>query len=162
LASLVERTPYRAPSEASPTLVWAIHHHQILGDNSFALNIPPFLGLHLVFNMALLRPYFPPLLDTLEIVEQLKPTELNHDCMQHESNDHIVNTQIKGTRQQRILLYRVVKVGVTPAPMQVAHTGPISTNISSSDGVTQRNGDHFFLRGRIDPNGIWWPPTYSN
>jgi hypothetical protein len=52
------------------------------GDNSFELNIPPFLGLHLVFNVDLLRPYFPPLLDTSKIVEQLKPIDLNHDCIQ--------------------------------------------------------------------------------
>jgi hypothetical protein len=36
----------------------------VVGDNSFDLNIPRFLGLHLVFNVDLLRPYFPPLLDT--------------------------------------------------------------------------------------------------
>jgi hypothetical protein len=35
-----------------------------VGDNDFELNIPPFLGLHPVFNVDLLRPYFPPLLDT--------------------------------------------------------------------------------------------------
>ena len=45
-----------------------------VGDNSFELNIPPFLGLHPVFNVDLLRPYFPPLLDTLEVAEQLTPT----------------------------------------------------------------------------------------
>jgi hypothetical protein len=48
-----------------------------MGDNSFELNIPPFLGLHPVFNMDLLRPYFPPLLDTSEVAEQLTPTEIN-------------------------------------------------------------------------------------
>jgi hypothetical protein len=47
---------------------------KVVGDNSFELNIPPFLGLHPVFNVALLRPYFPSLLDTLEIVEKLTPT----------------------------------------------------------------------------------------
>jgi hypothetical protein len=52
---------------------------KVVGDNSFELNIPPFLGLHPVFNVALLRPYFPPLLDTSEIAEQLTPTELNPD-----------------------------------------------------------------------------------
>jgi hypothetical protein len=26
---------------------------------------------------------------------------------------------------------------------------------------TQCNGYHFFLRGRIDPGGYWWPPTCS-
>jgi hypothetical protein len=31
----------------------------------------------------------------------------------------------------------------------------------SSLGI-QRNGDHFFLRGRNDPGGYWWPPTCSN
>jgi hypothetical protein len=82
-----------------------------VGDNAFALNIPPFLSLHPVFNVALLQPYFPPLLDTLEIAEQLKPIEINPDYMQRESSEHIVDTHIKGTRQQRIQLYRVVKVG---------------------------------------------------
>jgi hypothetical protein len=88
-----------------------------MGDNSFELNIPHFLGLHLVFNVDLLRPYFPPLLDTSDVVEQLTPTELNPDCIQQESNDQIVVTQIKGTRQQRIQLYRVVKAG------QLLHQG---------------------------------------
>jgi hypothetical protein len=78
---------------------------KVVGDNSFDLNIPPFLGLHPVFNMDLLRPYFPPLLDTSDVAEQLTPTELNPNCIQQESNDHIVVTQIKGTRQQRIPLY---------------------------------------------------------
>jgi hypothetical protein len=53
-----------------------------MGDNYFELNIPPFLGLHPVFNVDLLRPYFPPLLDTSEVVEQLTPIELNPDCIQ--------------------------------------------------------------------------------
>jgi hypothetical protein len=90
---------------------------KVVGDNDFELNIPPFLGLHLFFNVALLRPYFPPLLDTSEIEEKLTPTELNPDCMQQESSDQIVDTQIKGTRQQRIHLYRVVKAG------QLLHQG---------------------------------------
>jgi hypothetical protein len=46
------------------------------------LNIPPFLGLHPMFNMDLLRPYFPPLLDTSNVAEQLTPTELNPDYIQ--------------------------------------------------------------------------------
>jgi hypothetical protein len=82
---------------------------KVVGDNAFELNIPPFLGLHPVFNMALLWPYFLSLLETSEIAEQLTPTELNLDCMQQTSNDQIVDTQIKGTQQQRIHIYRVVK-----------------------------------------------------
>jgi hypothetical protein len=77
-----------------------MHHHQICGDNSFELNIPTFFGLHPVLNVALLRPYFPPLLDTSEIAENLKPTEINPDYMQQKSNNHIVDTQIKGTRNK--------------------------------------------------------------
>jgi hypothetical protein len=78
---------------------------KVVGDNAFELNIPPFLGLHPVFNMDLLRPYFPPLLDTLEIAEQLTPIEINPDCIQQASNDHIVEKLFKGTHQQRIQLY---------------------------------------------------------
>jgi hypothetical protein len=40
-----------------------------MGDNSFELNIPPFLGLNPVFNVDLLRLYFPPLLDTSKVAE---------------------------------------------------------------------------------------------
>jgi hypothetical protein len=61
-----------------------------IGNNSFELNIPPFLGLHPMFNVDLLRPYFPPLLDTSEVAEKLTPIELNLDCLQQTSNDHIV------------------------------------------------------------------------
>jgi hypothetical protein len=97
LVALAERMPYKTQSKASPTLLWAVHYHQGHGDNSFELNIPPFLGLHPVFNMDLLRSYFPPLLDTSDVAEQLTPIELNPDCIQKASSDHIVDTQIKGT-----------------------------------------------------------------
>lgn len=40
---------------------------KVVGDNEFELNIPPFLGLHPVFNVYQLQPYFPPLLDTFSI-----------------------------------------------------------------------------------------------
>jgi hypothetical protein len=40
-----------------------------MGDNYFELNIPPFLGLHPMFNVDILHPYFPPLLDTSEVAE---------------------------------------------------------------------------------------------
>jgi hypothetical protein len=65
--------------------------------------------MHRVFNVDLLRPYFPPLLDTSEIVEQLTPTELNPDCMEQTFIDHIVDTQVKVTCQQWIQLYWVIK-----------------------------------------------------
>jgi hypothetical protein len=90
---------------------------KVFGDKSFEINIPPFLGLHPVFNVDLLRSYFPPLLETSEIVEQLTPTDINPDCIQHESNDYIVDKMVKGTHKQRIHLYCVVKAG------QLLHQG---------------------------------------
>jgi hypothetical protein len=82
-----------------------------MGDKDFELNLTPLLGLHPIFNVNILRPYFPPLLDTSDITKQLTPTELKHDGIEQESTDHIVETQFKGTCQQRIQLYRVVKAG---------------------------------------------------
>ena len=43
---------------------------------------------------------------------------------------------------------------------RTTHQGPSLAEASSSQGGTQRNGDHCFLRGRNDPGGCWWPPTY--
>jgi hypothetical protein len=63
-----------------------------VGENSFELSIPPFLGLHPVFNVDRLRPYFPPLLDTSDMAEQLTPTELNPDCMEQARTDQIMDT----------------------------------------------------------------------
>ena len=63
-----------------------------MGDNAFELSIPPFLGLHLVFNVDLLLPYFPPLLDTSEVVEQLTPIELNLECLEQAKMDQIMDT----------------------------------------------------------------------
>jgi hypothetical protein len=88
-----------------------------MGDNAFELNIPPFLGLHPMFNVDILFPYFPPLLDTSDLVEQLTTTYINPNYIQQESNDHIVDTHIKGNRHQRIQLYRVIKAG------QLLHQG---------------------------------------
>ena len=70
-----------------------------------------------MFNVDRLRPYFPPLLDTSDMEEQLTPTELNLDCMEQARTDQIMDTQIKHTRKQRIPLYRVVKAG------QLLHQG---------------------------------------
>ena len=89
-----------------------------MGDNSFELNIPPFLGPHPVFNVECLWPYFPPLLDTYVVAEQLTPTKLNLDYMEQAiTNQIIMDTHIKKTCQQKIQLYRVVKVG------QLLHQG---------------------------------------
>ena len=72
---------------------------KVVGDNAFELSIPAFLGLHPVFNVHHLRPYFPPLPDTSDIVELLTPTELNPDFMEQATTDQILDTQFKHTRQ---------------------------------------------------------------
>jgi hypothetical protein len=64
---------------------------KVVGDNAFELNIPPFLGMHPMFNVDLLRPYFPPLLDTSEIAEQLTAIELHLDYIKQASSDRIVD-----------------------------------------------------------------------
>ena len=61
-------------------------------DNAFELSIPPFLGLHPVFNVDLLWPYFQPLLDTSDVAEQLTPIELNPNCMEQATTDWIMDT----------------------------------------------------------------------
>ena len=68
-----------------------------MGDNAFELSSPPFHGLHPVFNVDLLFPYFLQLLDTSEVAEQLTPTKLNPDCMEQTTIDRIMDTQVKGT-----------------------------------------------------------------
>jgi hypothetical protein len=69
LVALAKRMPYRTPSEALTTFYGSYTITKVMEDNSFELNIPPFLSLHPVFNVDLLRPYFPPLLDTSEVAE---------------------------------------------------------------------------------------------
>lgn len=63
---------------------------KVVDDNSFELSIPPFLGLQPLFNVDCLRPYFPPLLDTYDIIEQLTPTDLNPDCIEQAKTDQIM------------------------------------------------------------------------
>jgi hypothetical protein len=70
-----------------------------------------------MFNVDLLQPYFPPLLETSDITEQLTPKEFKPEYMEQESTNQIVDTQVKGTCQQKFQLYRVVKVG------QLLHQG---------------------------------------
>jgi hypothetical protein len=48
---------------------------------------PPFLGMHPMFNVDRLQPYFPPFLDTSDIEEQLTPTKLNPECMEQATTD---------------------------------------------------------------------------
>jgi hypothetical protein len=57
------------------------------------------IGRSVHFIVDLLQPYFPPLLDTSKITEQLKPTNLHPNFMEQTSTKQIVDTHVKGTRQ---------------------------------------------------------------
>jgi hypothetical protein len=70
-----------------------------VGENYFEVSILPFLCLHLIFNVELLRPYFPPLFDTLDATKQLAPIELNPDYIEQETVDQIMDTKTKETYQ---------------------------------------------------------------
>jgi hypothetical protein len=50
-------------------------------------------------------------LDTSDVVEHLAPTELNHGYIEQPTVDQIMDTKMKGTSQQNIQLYWVVKAG---------------------------------------------------
>ena len=69
-----------------------------VGSNAFKLSILTFIGLHPVFNVDCLRPYFPPLLETSDIAKQITPIELNPDCMEYATTDCIMDMKIKTTR----------------------------------------------------------------
>jgi hypothetical protein len=100
-----------------------------------------------VFNVDLLRPYFPPLLDTSKIAKQLTPTYLNPYYMEQASTDHIVDTQVKGNEPTKDPDLSGCQGRENPTPRKVAHVGPNLAEVSSPDGGTQCNGYHFFLRG---------------
>jgi hypothetical protein len=74
------------------------------------------------------------------------PIEINLDCMEHATIDHIMDIEVKGTHQQRIQLYPVVKVGQVLHQGKWLTKGASSKEVSPSDGDTQRNRDDFLLR----------------
>ena len=82
-----------------------------VGENAFELNFPPFLGVHPVFNVELLKPYFPPLLDIADVEEEISHTELNPEAVSLLQSDQIVEAVVKNLRNQSIYLYCVEKVG---------------------------------------------------
>jgi hypothetical protein len=51
---ICKKAPHRTPQEAKPLLYGPYTITKVVGENDFELSIPPFLGLHLVFNVELL------------------------------------------------------------------------------------------------------------
>ena len=129
-----------------------------MGDNAFELSIPPFLGLHPVFNVDLLYPYFPPLLDTSEISEKLIPIKLNPDCMEHAT---IYCIMAREPTNRGLNSIRWSKQG----NYSTRENGSPRVKFNKSSPIwwgNQQNGYHCFLRGgRSDLGGYRLPPTYS-
>jgi hypothetical protein len=77
--------------------------------SDFELSIPPLLVFHFVFNVELLRPYFPPPLKNLDIVKHLAAKKPNIDCIEYNTIDYIMDRKRHGTLQENIQLYQVIK-----------------------------------------------------
>ncbi len=70
-----------------------------MGDNYFELSIPLILDMHPMINVDCLQPYFPPLLGTSDIAEQLTPIKFNPDYMEQATTDQVMDKRIKNTPQ---------------------------------------------------------------
>ena len=69
------------------------------------------MGIHPVFNVELLKPYFPPLLDIADVAEKISHIELNPKAVNPLQSDQIVEVVMKNLRNQKIYLYNVVTAG---------------------------------------------------
>ena len=69
-----------------------------VGGNAFELNLPPFLGVLPVFNVELLKPYFPPLLDIVDVPKEIIHIELNLEVVNPLQSDQIVEVSMKNLR----------------------------------------------------------------
>ena len=84
-----------------------------IGENSFQLDIPAWLGLHPIFNVDLLRPYPAPLLEQndLQIAE---PEDIHPDVQEPVLCDTIVGRCMRHTRTNSIPLFQVAKAEQFP------------------------------------------------
>jgi hypothetical protein len=57
----------------------------------------------------LLHPFFPPLLDTSEVDENLAPKKIHLEYLDQATVDQIMDKHMKVTHQQNIQLCRVIK-----------------------------------------------------
>lgn len=109
------------------------------------------MGLHPVFNVELLRPYFAPLLDISQATEHIQVTDLSTTIPAQ--CDHITEAILKTLRNQNIPLYRVVRAGQHPHQgkwltkeqteaqfphllQQISAMGPIASQEGRNDQVS--------------------------
>ena len=74
MATSSERAPPRTVLKAHPIRYGPYTIKKQVGENAFELDLPQFLGIHPIFNVELLRPYFPPLLDISQAAKHIHAT----------------------------------------------------------------------------------------
>ena len=146
MVALAERTPYKTPSEASPTLLWVVHYHQGRGGQCFWAQHSSLPWPAPSVQRGSPSPLFPTIIghlrsrrttDTNRAQSWIHTTGIQwSDCGQIYQGHSTTKDPSLLSHQSR----------VAPALRQVAHPGPNSAEISSSNGGPQRNGDHCFLR----------------
>lgn len=75
MEAFVERSPHRIPSKVSPTSLWALKHQQGYGWKCFWGKYYTLPLLEFIFQCGAPWPYFPPLLNTSDVVYNLVPIE---------------------------------------------------------------------------------------
>ena len=147
VATFAEGAPRWTPPQASPALIWAIHHHQgCQGQCLWAqYSTIPWSAPSVQCG--------PP--------SALLSTSTRHIRCGRTTHTNKVKPRLNGeshnwsnyghTDQEHAPIedpaISSCQCNPTPSPGKVAHQGPSSTEVSSSHGGTQRNGDHCFLRG---------------
>jgi len=138
--------PYMAPSKSSPTPIWALHHHQGCGWQCFCAQHSPFPLPTPILQHGSPSTIFPTIFGHLRdsrVVDTNKAQPWLHATFIQWSDFGDTNQQ-HPTSKDPILLS--CQSRETPAPRQVTHSGPNSTEISSIDGGNQCNWNHLFLR----------------
>ena len=142
MATFAEGAPHWTPPQASPALIWAIHHHQGYREQCLRAQYSTI-------------PWSAPSIQC-GLPSSLLPTSTGH--LRHCRTTHInrVKPRLHGTVHHRLyhghenkehspteyLTILGCQSWPTLAPRQVVHQGPSSAEVSSSHGGTQRNGDH--------------------
>ena len=109
MATFPEGTPEGPHRKLHPLHYGPYNIIKKVGENAFELNLPSFLGIHLVFNVEPLKPYFSPLLDIANVAKEISNIVLNLEVFNPLQSDQIVEVFMKNLRSQKIYLYHVVK-----------------------------------------------------
>ena len=142
-----EGAPNSNPPQASPAPIWAIHHHQGCRGQCLWAQYSTI-------------PWSAPSVQC-GLPSALLSTSTGHIRRGKTTHTNIVKPWLHGTShnwsdyghtdlehlpaEDPAILS--CQSRPTPSPAKVAYQGPSSAEVSSSHGGTQRNGDHWFLRG---------------